>query len=397
MGGPVRAATQRAAEAAAEATPARSAMGRSSSGPSSALLWPEPAPGLAPGLGPGLGPGFGRERGPKPAAAGAAAVLTQRPAGNAGAALAAAAEALAPHRGVEFFAIETRGILTRCRSRRVPFQWTINPYRGCEFGCQYCYARYAHEFLELRRPADFERKIFAKHQAAEHLRRELRKVRLGESIAIGTATDPYQPAERQFGVTRSLWEVFAGARDLRLGLVTKSALVVRDIDLLARVAAANRLVIRLTITTADCVLARRLEPRAPRPDLRLHALRRLRAAGLVAGVMCAPVLPGITDSEENLAPLMAAAQDAGAAFFSAGGLFLQPAAAAQFLPFLEQRFPRLSAAYRRQFAASPYLPAAYRQQLSARVAKLAARIGLPLHPPPEAETPPAAAQLRLWA
>ncbi len=341
--------------------------------------------------------------------AGPVAAGPGHPPPRGGAALAAAAAAVAPHRGVEFFELETRSILTRCRSQRVPFQWTINPYRGCEFGCQYCYARYAHEFLELRRPADFERKIFAKRQAAEHLRRELRRVRPGESIAVGTATDPYQPAERQFGITRSLWEVLAEARGLRLGLVTKSALVVRDAELLARVAARNRLVIRITITTADHELARRLEPRAPRPDLRLDALRSLRRAGLMAGVMCAPVLPGITDSEENLAQLMAAAKAADAGFFSAGGLFLQPAAAAQFLPFLRARFPRLAAAYEKQFAASPYLPASYRQRLARRVARLAARFELPAQPAAEPERlaglshgsvdgdPTAAAQIPLWS
>lgn len=323
------------------------------------------------------------------------------PVARGGAALAAAAEPAGPHRGVEFFQLTTHSILTRCRSARVPFQWTINPYRGCEFGCQYCYARYAHAFLELRRPEEFERKIFAKRQAAEHLRRELRRVKAGEGIALGTATDPYQPAERQFGITRSLLEVLAQTRGLNLGLVTKSALVVRDRELLQRVAAANRLVIRITVTTADNELARRLEPRAPRPDLRLRALRHLREAGLTAGVMCAPVLPGITDSEANLDTLMAAAQAAGAAFFSAGGLFLQPAAAAQFLPFLAARFPDLAAAYERRFARSPYLPRAYHQRLALRVARLAARHGLAPRPEParvQAAPPgtPEPRQLGLW-
>lgn len=323
------------------------------------------------------------------------------PVARGGAALAAAAEPAGPRRGVEFFQLETRGILTRCRSARVPFQWTINPYRGCEFGCQYCYARYAHGFLELRRPEEFERKIYAKRQAAAHLRRELRRVRPGEGIALGTATDPYQPAERQFEITRSLLEVLAQASGLKLGLVTKSALVVRDLDLLRQVAEANRLVIRMTVTTADQELARRLEPRAPRPDLRLQALVRLREAGLMAGVMCAPVLPGITDSEQNLDGLIQAAKAAGATFFSAGGLFLQPAAAAQFLPFLAAQFPGLAAAYQRQFAASAYLPASYHRRLASRVSRLLARHGLPARPEAERDggsqtVPPAARQLELW-
>lgn len=314
------------------------------------------------------------------------------------AALAAAATRLDPHRQVEFFELEAHSILTRCVSTRMPFTWTLNPYRGCEFGCQYCYARYAHEFLELRRPADFERKIFVKRRAAELLRRDLRRVKPGESIAIGTATDPYQPAERHFQVTRSLLEVFAAsdglAASLDLGLVTKSTLVARDAALLGRAAVRNRVVIRMTITTADPALARALEPRAPRPDLRLGALRRLREAGLTAGVICAPVMPGITDQPAQLERLIAAAAEAGAMFFHAGALFLQPAAQAQFLPFLEQRWPALAAEYRSRFASSAYLPREYQTELTALVARLASRYGLPTRAP--VEPVPGPAQLTLF-
>ncbi|MGH9541707.1 MAG: radical SAM protein [Terriglobales bacterium] len=308
------------------------------------------------------------------------------------AALAAAAPRLDPHRQVEFFDLEARSILTRCASDRVPFAWTLNPYRGCEFGCQYCYARYAHEFMELRGADDFERKIFVKRRAAELLRVDLARVKTGEAIAIGTATDPYQPAERQFQVMRALLEVLAGERGLDLGLVTKSTLVARDAELLARVARRNRLVIRITITTTDAALARILEPRAPRPDLRLRAVARLRAAGLTAGVICAPVLPGINDQAAALEALAAAAARAGASFFHANALFLPAAAQAHFFPFLAARFPQLAADYRRRFAHARYQPRWAQNQVSEMAARLAARHGLPSRAP--AAPPPA--QLNLF-
>src|SRR6516162_3575507 len=136
-------------------------------------------------------------------------------------------------RDVEFVDMPVKQFLNRCDSPRMPFRWTINPYRGCEFGCVYCYARYTHEFLELRDPMDFERRIFVKRQAAEALARNLTRTALGgDQIALGTATDPYQPAERKFGLTRSMLEVFARLGGLNLSITTKSALIARDLDLL---------------------------------------------------------------------------------------------------------------------------------------------------------------------
>jgi len=142
-------------------------------------------------------------------------------------------EDLDESRGVEFIEMPVRQILNRCCSSRVPFRWTINPYRGCEFGCVYCYARYTHDFLELRGPMDFERKIFVKRMAAEALARTLSRTPVGtDAIAIGTATDPYQPAERKYGLTRSMLGVFAQLSGLDLSITTKSSLIVRDIGLL---------------------------------------------------------------------------------------------------------------------------------------------------------------------
>ena len=196
---------------------------------------------------------------------------------------------------VEFRSLPVRSILNRVVSRRgLRFAWGINPYRGCEFACRYCYARYTHEFMELRNPADFERKIFVKDNAAWLLRQELRQVRPGEEIAIGTATDPYQPIERRLRITQSLLAVFAEQRGLSIGIVTKSALIARDIRYLCEIASNNELTIHMTITTPDAALARILEPRAPRPDIRFATVRRLREAGLRVGMLtrrCCPASP----------------------------------------------------------------------------------------------------------
>src|ERR1700704_2824868 len=144
--------------------------------------------------------------------------------------LAARGEAISEGHQVEFRSLENRSRLTRCNAPRVPFPWQINPYRGCEFACKYCYARYTHEFMELRDSLDFERKIYVKKHSAWLLRQELKQVRAGQSIAIGTATDPYQPAERRFGITRAVMEEFARHEGYSLGIVTKSDLILRDLD-----------------------------------------------------------------------------------------------------------------------------------------------------------------------
>src|SRR5580700_3234853 len=176
----------------------------------------------------------------------------------------------------EYRPLPTRSILNKTVSRRgLPFTHAINPYRGCEFACRYCYARYTHEFLEMA-PEEFEQKIYFKENAAWLLEQELRRLKPGAEIAIGTATDPYQPLERKLKITRSLLEVFARHSGLRLGIVTKSTLVTRDVDLLQEIAKHNTLTVHLTITTMNAKLARVLEPRAPRPDLRIRTVRQLR-------------------------------------------------------------------------------------------------------------------------
>jgi DNA repair photolyase len=288
---------------------------------------------------------------------------------------AASAPAGEGHR-LELRSLEVRSILNRSVSRRGPsFAWSINPYRGCEFACRYCYARYTHEFMELQ-PEAFERRIFIKQNAAWLLEQELRQVRGGEEIALGTATDPYQPVERRAKVTQSLLEVLARQRGLRIGLVTKSTLIERDIPLLQRVAERNTLVLHLTITTPNAALARLLEPRAPRPDLRLRTVVRLRQAGLKAGILCSPLLPGITDTGKALEGMAKRAKDADASFFSAQPLFLQPCSKEIYLAFVREHFPALEPMYRQRFGSEAFVSKAYRNRIEALVKAVCAKYSL---------------------
>jgi DNA repair photolyase len=205
-----------------------------------------------------------------------------------------------------------KSILTRNDSPDVGFNLSINAYRGCEHGCSYCFARPSHAYLNLSPGLDFETRIFAKTNAAELLRTELAKPSYRcETIAMGTNTDPYQPAERELKITRSILEV---ARECNqpVGIVTKSALVERDLDLLAPMAKQNLAAVYLSVTTLDHDLARRMEPRASAPARRIKAIRALSEAGVPVGVMTAPVIPFLTDSE--MERILESARDAGAIY-----------------------------------------------------------------------------------
>ena len=292
--------------------------------------------------------------------------------------LAAQGEAISEGHKVEYISLENRSLLTRCDSPRMPFSWQINPYRGCEFACKYCYARYTHEFMEMRDGLSFEHKIYVKKHAAWLLRQELKQVRAGQSIAIGTATDPYQPAERKFGITRAVMEEFARHEGLSLGLVTKSDLIVRDLDLLRTIAAKNRLRIHITVTTTDANLARILEPRAPRPDLRFSAVKKLIAAGISTSVNCAPILPGITDSPKELESVVRASAAAGALSVAAIPLFLKPCSAKVFMPFLEEQFPHLIPLYQARYKDRAFLPDDYQKRISTLVTRLCRKHGVGL-------------------
>jgi DNA repair photolyase len=286
------------------------------------------------------------------------------------------AGALAPLRDVDFLEMPVRSILNRCDSPRMPFRWTINPYRGCEFGCVYCYARYTHEFLEQRDPMDFERRIFVKRMAAQVLSHTLSRTPLGsDPIAIGTATDPYQPAERKYGLTRSMLEVFAKLGGLELSITTKSALVVRDLDLLREINSRSRISVNFSLITLNRRLQRTLESRAPRPELRLRALSELSRAGIRCNVLVMPVIPGLTDSPAAIENVVRAARRAGAGAVWWRSLFLKPAAARRFIPFIKEQFPETAERIDEFYARAVYAPRAYDERMGAIFDRLRAKYG----------------------
>jgi DNA repair photolyase len=213
----------------------------------------------------------------------------------------------------------SRTVISRNASPDIPFDRSVNPYRGCEHGCIYCYARPTHAWLGLSPGLDFERRLFHKPQAAEQLRRELAAPDYRpETLVLGANTDPYQPIERRLGTTRSLLEVLSECGHPTV-ITTKSSLVLRDIDLLHDMAARGLAAVQISITALDAELARRLEPRASTPRRRLHALSELAAAGVPVGVLVSPLIPGLTDAE--LERIIEAASDAGAT--RAGALLIR--------------------------------------------------------------------------
>jgi DNA repair photolyase len=220
----------------------------------------------------------------------------------------ALAEAPAP--ATELFDDKSRRIISTNDSPDIPFEQSINPYQGCEHGCVYCYARPSHGYLGLSAGLDFETKIYVKREAATLLRRELaRPGYRPRPISLGANTDPYQPIERRLLITRQVLEVLRETCH-PVGIVTKSAAVLRDIDLLAPMSALGLARVFVSVTTLDPVLARKLEPRAAAPWRRLDAVRQLRAGGVTVGVMVAPIIPALNDSE--IEPILEAAAAAGA-------------------------------------------------------------------------------------
>jgi DNA repair photolyase len=224
-----------------------------------------------------------------------------------------------PSLKTEILRDSSRTIITRNTSPDISFSQSINPYKGCEHGCIYCFARPTHAYLGFSPGADFESKIFAKPNAAELLRKELSAPNyVPKVIAIGTNTDPYQPIERKLKVMRSVLEVLWEFKH-PVGIVTKSALILRDLDILAPMAEAGLAKAALSVTTLDRALAREMEPRASTPPKRLEAIKRLNAAGVPAGVMFAPIIPALNDDE--LEHVLEAAKEAGAR--SAGYVLLR--------------------------------------------------------------------------
>jgi len=288
--------------------------------------------------------------------------------------LAAGSDVLEAKRRVEYRDLETRRYIGRCSGAK-PFDWTINPYRGCEFGCKYCYARYTHEFMELRDQRQFEEIIFAKSWSEAEFRNELARVPRGQAICLGTATDPYQPAERRFGLTRCMLKVISEGRGQRLWVTTKSDLVARDLDILQSIATRNVVQVSMTVTTVDESLARKVEAFAPRPSLRLAAVRKLVDGGIRTGVLAHPIMPLINDGERALDRLAKAAAESKACFLSAAVLFLKPCAQAAFFPFLEEHFPHLVRRYKERYEKSAYITGEYPALISERVKRLKEKYG----------------------
>ncbi|HSL50234.1 MAG TPA: radical SAM protein [Candidatus Deferrimicrobiaceae bacterium] len=303
-------------------------------------------------------------------------------------------------RGVTFRALRSENLLNRLTGDAMPFGFTVNPFRGCELGCRYCYARSTHEYLGHGDPREFEERIYVKEAGAPRLLSGLLRARdTGQEIAIGTATDPYQPAEGRFRVTRGVLEVMARVPGLRVGLTTKSTGILRDQDLLARIARASDLWVNVSLISLDGPLLRQIEPRAPRPDLRLEAVRSLSAAGIRARLFLMPVLPGLTDGEAGLRELLAAALAAGAREAIAQPLFLRTELTWRFfLEFVGREFPWALARYRTLYPAPGNAPRAYREEIERRVTRLAAEVGFPARTREErvrAEAPARPRQLSL--
>jgi len=291
-------------------------------------------------------------------------------------------------RGTRFLSLPVRSALNSPASTHMDF-WSINPYVGCEFGCTYCYARDTHRYtMERHGPDDteampawqaFEKRILIKTDIVEVLARTLDPARLaGHSLVIGTATDCYQPAERKFRLTRGILELLLHYRGLSIGIITKSPLVTRDLALLQRLGERHEITVDISLATADARLARRLELRSPVPAARLRALRRLTNGGVRAGLLVAPILPGITDDRTGLSNLMEQAKEAGARYVVGSALRLGPAARHRFLPVLAREFPQLAKRYERHYARREGVTPAYQEALNRRLQDLQRLHGFPV-------------------
>ena len=302
---------------------------------------------------------------------------------------------------IRYFGTIARSVLNGTETTGMGF-WSINPYVGCAFGCAYCYARYAHRWVldrhatanpehdEMQAARDdlppwlaFERRIFVKQNAADVLRKTLRHgsdrhlaLLKGETIVIGTATDPFQPAERRFRVTRSVLEVLADHPGLSVCIITKSPLITRDIDLLRRINRISSLSVHLSLITLDRELARRLEPRAPTPEARVRALARLRENDIETGINVMPVLPAITDHPDQLDHLVRTVAATGASYVNACALRLRSSARARYLPFIEQEFPHLAKRYHATYAYDHHVSESYSTTLRETMRALCEKHGV---------------------
>ncbi len=294
------------------------------------------------------------------------------------------------YRGLEFLHVNARRIINEVpASSRMPFRFTINAYRGCSHACQYCFARPTHEYLGLGIGEDFERKLVVKVNAVERARAQVSSSRWhGDIIAMGTNTDPYQHAEGRYHLTRGVIEVLAEARN-PFSILTKSTLVIRDLDVLVHAASRTQVRCNVSIGTLNEKVWRATEPKTPHPRRRLEAVRRLNDAGIPTGVLVAPIIPGWSDDPAELEELTEACLDAGAVSVSPVALHLRPGTKQHFLGFLAGAKPDLEKELRRRYVKS-YLPATERHRVAAPVMRaLGGRASSPTEElVPKKEPPP---------
>ena len=279
--------------------------------------------------------------------------------------------------GMTFYEIRSKSIINRVPgASRVPFEWTINPYRGCGHACVYCFARNTHSYLDLDPGADFDRRIVVKVNAGELLRRELAAPRWhGDPIAMGTNVDCYQRAEGKYRLMR---EILAALRDFAnpFSILTKGTLILRDLDLLRQAAEVTDVRLAVSVGLVDEALWRSVEPGTPSPRRRLDVVRTLTDAGFAVSVLMAPILPGLTDHEESIADTVAAVAAAGAASLTPLVLHLRPGAREWYQQWLARNHPGLVDHYRDLYAGGSYAPGAYQREVTARVREAARRHGL---------------------
>ena len=306
------------------------------------------------------------------------------------------------HCSVTFLEHEVKSVVNSPTSTGMGF-WSINPYIGCEFGCTYCYARFTHRYA-VERAHDagkastkavaqfqasgsweiFERHIFVKRRQAvlAALERDLVRIHsqnaLGDPhpIIIGTATDPYQPGERRFQITRAILERFSDARGLAIGIITKSPLICRDVDLLGELGYRHRVTVYISLISTDIRTVKLFEPHASMPHARLHILQKLNKAGVRAGINAAPILPGITDSVFQIDALMLAAREANVAFVHPSVLRFYPAVRDRFLSIIAQHFPNLIPRYRAAYRGNRDAPSSYVSAVQRRFQRIARKHGV---------------------
>ena len=259
---------------------------------------------------------------------------------------------------------------------RVPFRWTVNPYRGCTHSCHYCFARAYHAYLDLGIGEDFSSKIVVKTNVVEVLRTELASPRwAGETVAMGTATDPYQHCEGRYRLTRGIVETLADFRN-PLSILTKSTLVVRDLDVYRRLNEVAPLTVSMSVGTLDEGVRRVVEPGTPPGRKRLETLARFAEAGIRTGVLVAPVLPGLTDDDEHLDEVLAACSQAGVSWAVAIVLHVRPTIREHFMPWMKETYPWLYPRYVDLYGRRAYAPRSYQDEVSERFARLRLRHGL---------------------